>query len=353
MKPEPRILRYRSMPLVCAALAAFLAMQGCSNSSGRDAEQAAQAAPPARTRVQGGQIILSLQEGARQRLDLATIQLRAVSVRLEIQAPAVVLSAQDLAGMRSRYLAMQAQAQKQKVRLELARREFARLRKLYENGQNASEKALEAAQGTMEENQTDEQTTEQQLALESSLIQQAWGVTVAHWVTTNSGPLGVVLAQKEMLVQVTIPSGDTTAPARISLEKAAGNPVAAEFVSPFPRVDPRIQGSTFLYIAPAGAALVPGVNLLTRLATGKRVRGLVIPSAAIVWSEGRAWAYRQRSANEFVRASVATDTPVEGGYLVTSGYSPGDRIVVQGAQDLLSEEMLLQGQGSAAEADTD
>ncbi len=68
----------------------------------------------------------------------------------------------------------------------------------------------------------------------------------------------------------------------------------------------------------------------------------MIPRAAVVRSEGRAWAYVRLGEQRFTRRVVTVDTPTERGWFVTSGFAPGDRIVVDGAQTLLSEELKSQ-----------
>jgi HlyD family secretion protein len=66
--------------------------------------------------------------------------------------------------------------------------------------------------------------------------------------------------------------------------------------------------------------------------------GIIVPATAIVRTGGRAWVYLQTGADEFVRKSVAVDQPTDTGYLVTANVAAGDRVVIQGAQTLLSEE---------------
>jgi hypothetical protein len=50
------------------------------------------------------------------------------------------------------------------------------------------------------------------------------------------------------------------------------------------------------------------------------------------------------SSEQFTRRPVSTDVPVENGFFVGEGFSPGDKVVISGAQTMLSEEMLLHGQ---------
>lgn len=356
--PARRIYRKKWMLFMIAVLAVLVVAQGCKTRSDPDdeEEQAAKIGPsPAQISVQNGQTVLTLSQQTQKRLGIETAVLKQSSFRGESTAPAVVLPVQDLANLRNSYVVGQAQLEKTRINLDVARKEYERLKTLYAENQNASQKALDAADGTMRAAETDVGSANQQLALQVAVVRQRWGSVVARWLAADSPELQRILASNEMLVQVTIPFGQRpSSPARISLAIPSGGRVSANFVSPFPRVDPRIQGVAFLYAAPARAGLVPGANLVARLPVGEARRGIIIPNAAVVWSEGQAWVYRQSAASEFSRQTVATGTPIESGYFVTKGFSPGDRIVVRGAQSLLSEELILEGQGGGAgEGDVD
>ncbi len=85
--------------------------------------------------------------------------------------------------------------------------------------------------------------------------------------------------------------------------------------------------------------LVPGFS---ESAGGKHIPGVVIPDSAVVWLDGKAWAYVQQGRGHFIRKEVATDHPVGKGWFVTKIFMDGDSIVVQGAQLLLSEEFRTQ-----------
>jgi hypothetical protein len=169
----------------------------------------------------------------------------------------------------------------------------------------------------------------------------------------GSPELRRILDQSEVLVQMTMLSGAAYgAPKTISLEIFGGTRTQATLISIFPHVDPRIQGRSFLYVAHARPGLTPGVNLLAHLSVGNPMKGLIVPTSAVVWSEGKAWVYQQTAADRFARRAVPTDMPLERGFFVAEGFSPGDKLVVQGAQALLSEELLLHGQGGG-ETDVD
>ena len=214
---------------------------------------------------------------------------------------------------------------------------------LYQNDQNTSLKVLEAAQATLSSNQADADSGERELALQESLSQQRWGKVVAAWLTSGSPNLQRLLDQRDFLVQVTLPPGEASvAPQTASLELPNGGMMRATLVSSFPRLDPRIQGTSFLYLTKSLPGLAPGTNLAAHLSVGQVMKGVVVPEAAVVWWQGKAWVYQQTSPEGFVRREVRSDTPVENGWFVSAGFLVGDKIVVGGAQMLFSEEFRSQ-----------
>ncbi len=86
-------------------------------------------------------------------------------------------------------------------------------------------------------------------------------------------------------------------------------------------------------------SLVPGFSLDAR---GRHTPGVVIPDSAVVWLDGRAWAYVQKGRERFIRQEVATGHPVGKGWLVTKNFQVSDYVVVKGTQLLLSEEFRSQ-----------
>src|SRR5439155_19493674 len=87
----------------------------------------------------------------------------------------------------------------------------------------------------------------------------------------------------------------------------------------------------------------PGLSVTALIAVpGPLRQGIVIPSTAVVRLARKSYVYVQTTANEFVRKEVTLDQPTEGGFLSTRTLSAGDRVVTQGAQLLLSEELKSQ-----------
>ena len=70
---------------------------------------------------------------------------------------------------------------------------------------------------------------------------------------------------------------------------------------------------------------------------------MAVPSAALLYHAGEVFVYVQGTGDDFTRVSVEVDRPYESGWLLHDGLKAGARVVVVGAQQLLSEE--LKGKG--------
>ena len=341
----------RSICLLIATLSLLASLGACGNRIDKDDEEANRprtpATPPAaQISFESGQAILTLDEPAQKRIGIEVGGLKGTSIRPQLEVPATVLSPQDLATFRNGYISMQSQIEKNRVGIEVARKEYTRLKALFDNDQNVSAKSLESAEGNLRALETEERAAEQALNLQGSMAQQQWGSVVAKWATDGSSELDRVLGMRDVLVEVTLPFDQSySAPKTILLEIPGRTRAEATLISAFPRVDPRIQGRNFLYAAPARPDFTPGVNLISHLAMGNSMRGVVVPASAVVWSEGKAWVYLQTAAHQFSRREVGTEAAVDAGYFVGAGFSPVDKVVIRGAQSLLSEESVLQGYG--------
>ena len=294
---------------------------------------------PSRVSLQNGQTIITLDPETQSRIGITVASLKAITARKQTTTPAVVLSAQELVTARNNYVAAQTALEKAEASLQVTKQESDRLKALYEDNQNASQKALQSAEGSLRSGQADVQAARQDLALQAAALRQSWGDVVGKWVVEDPPPLDRVFDQREFLVKVTLPVGAVSAgPETVSLELPGSGYAQAKLVSAFPRVDPRIQGASFLYLAQNHFALAPGLNVTARLPVGGLVRGVLVPRRAVVRWQGNAWVYEELSPGHFVRREIATDTVLANGVLVSGSLSPGHRIVTTGAQALLSEE---------------
>lgn len=267
--------------------------------------------------------------------------LNALSFQEKLTAYGMVSDPQSLADSRSSFAGAQAKQESAQAELAAAREEYTRVQALYQDNRSTSEKSVQKAQATWLSDQAQARAAEVALQSQTAILRQHWGSVIAQWVENNSAAFVRLLAQEDVLIQITVSVGTklSSPPASVTIETPIGTTETATFISRSPRTDPRIQGFSFFYLAPAQTTgLLPGMNVVAYLATGREIPGIYVPASAVVWQRGRAWIYVQTSPDTFVRREVPTDTPVSDGWFVHAGLTAGQRCVVQGAQLLLSEE---------------
>ncbi|MES1261518.1 MAG: hypothetical protein ABUS49_07270, partial [Acidobacteriota bacterium] len=141
-----------------------------------------------------------------------------------------------------------------------------------------------------------------------------------------------------LLARIEIPVGERLPPAGGAVRIV---PAGFEDQPPVPAERLAIvAGSTIVYrLTRTLPGLRPGNAVTARfLLPGKSGEGVLIPRAAIVQQDGRPWVYVQTKDDCFTRRPVPMDIPVPEGFLAARGFEPGDKLVVTGAQTLLSEE---------------
>jgi multidrug efflux pump subunit AcrA (membrane-fusion protein) len=104
------------------------------------------------------------------------------------------------------------------------------------------------------------------------------------------------------------------------------------------------HGPTLLFrVRTAGLPLRPGAAVVAHVpAPGGLRTGVVIPRGAVVRLLGKAWVYVQTAEESFTRRELSAAEPMDGAWFCTRGFQPGDRVVTDGAQVLLSEELKSQ-----------
>lgn len=307
-----------------------------------EAEREQPVATPSRVSVERGDPIVTLDMKTQVASAIAITPLQPVSQRQRIRAYGTVAAIQGLSNVANSYESARAQLQKAQAGLAAARREYERLQGLHRDDRNISDKVLQAAEATWRGAEADTQTARVAMKTAADNLRTQWGAVIAKWVTNgNAQVLERLLAQRDVLIQVTLPGDATgiTAPREAMVQGPGGKSVASRLVSAAPRIDATIQGLSFYYLAPA-ADLVPGMNVVIWLPAGPSVEGVIVPDSAVVWWQGRAWAYFQKDATRFARRTIPADHPVENGWFVPGGTA--QRVVTGGAQMLFSEEFRAQ-----------
>ncbi len=306
-----------------------------------DADDNVPIVPSSRVKLVNGEAVITLDAQTQAGNGIRVAALGAAAAPPQTSAPAAVLSVAPLVAACDQLANDRTALAKAQAAVVVDQQEYQRLQHLYQQQQNASAREVEAAHGTLAAAQADVVGTQQRITLDIAAVRAAWGDPVARWVQDGGVQLTSLLAHGTVLVQVTLPPGTRQAPTAISLE-ALGTRVAAHYVSTYPQADPRLQGLSLLYLAPARDGLVPGLNLAAWLPQGKPAPGVLVPQTAIIWWQGAAWTYERTSPTTFVRRPVPDAQPLPGGLFAATGFKRGEYVVVQGGAALLSEELRAQ-----------
>ena len=332
------------------AIFVWVAIAG-RNEAGAEAEREKPIKAPSRVSTQNGEVVVKMGTAEQRNNGIQVGSLKSAARKQELRATAVILPMQDLTALRNNYVSSKAQVNKAKAALDVSRRDYERLSSLYRDERNASAKSVQAAEGTMLTDQTSLQAAQDALFLTENGIRQQWGDVIARWLFSGSPAFDRLVRQQDLLIQATLPPGTKAAvPSSALLQTSEGKLLAARLVSPLPRLDPRLQAPSYLYTTPNRAGLIPGMNLVMLLPSGPLVQGIQMPTDAIVWWEGRAWTYVQVARDQFARREVPTNAPTNEGWFVAmnpqtqTAFKPGDKVVIRGGQQLLSEEFRAQVQ---------
>jgi hypothetical protein len=338
-----------------------------SSEGDQEQEPEAQAEESFVQRESNGQTVVKLDPNEQRLIGLKVAPLQAAQAPAEIRGFGRVLDPAPLAALVTEGATAQAA-------LQASTKEYARVKTLFEQNQNASAKAFETAEAAMNKDR---------VALESVQLRllAGWGREIASRQDVGSPnamngvwkPLqafvAALAARQAALIRVDLPLGDRpqTPPVdgRVAPVGVPENVIEAQVLGPAPTTDPQTQTEGYLLLVgagprarpdggqPQGVAPTPGAALVAYLAIpGPARSGVIVPREAVLRHEGGTFVYLQRD-DVFQRQAVTLERPIGNGWFSpvrANNYSPLQpqaKVVVVGAQQLLSEE--LKGQGGEEE----
>ena len=284
------------------------------------------------SRDSAGHVLIAIRPAAQKEIGLITEILRPVARPIEIEAYGFVLDPASLSKLNSDLSSAHAE-------FAAADAQYRRTSRLYAEQKNASQRDLQSAQATYV---TDKSQLE---ALEEEL-RNAWGEEITQMDPPDRAHLvSALVDRREAIARVTAPTGepidDATHAAQVVVLGHEEHPLKARAVYDAPTVVPSFQGQTFLVLlATTDFPVRPGTAVSARIpASRASERGVMVPRSAVVRYEGSEWVYRELDADRFARIEIVPAEITDTGYFVTNNVVPGMRIVVTGAQTLLSEEL--------------
>ncbi len=330
-------------------LITLAACQGKKDTSEKEKGETQQAQPQTAYTV-------TVDENAQKVDGMETEALQMYIYRQQTPAYGQVLSPAGLAGAYNNLATAKSSLQKFEAQLMASRLQYARLKSLNANNKNVSDRALQAAEAKYFSDKAEVAGARGALITAKNTISTKWGPVISGWISGYNASLQNVIGSRDVLIQITIPptSKFKTAPKRIQITSPAGVSLTANFVSGATTANPSIQGISFIYVAPSRSGnLLPGMNVTAQMPAGGTQSGFLVPSCAVVWFQDRAWVYVKKSATGFNRVEIPTSTPADEGYFASGVFSPGDQIVVKGAQALMSAESTPKTKGGGGEDEDD
>jgi len=296
--------------------------------------------------IEAGRAVVRLSAQSQAAAGIVVQGLQPAKHEAALEAYGVVANLQPLAEARGRYLAAVAEATAARATLAAAESEYRRMQLLFRDDRNVSEQAMQAALAHYRAEQTRMNAAEQAAASIRDGIRGAWGESVTQWAANpGSQTMRSLLQQTSFLVQLVVPSQLPRAAVRnriaIAPAIARNNTRPASFVGASPQVDAAFPGETYFYLVNGGGLRI-GMRVVARFGLGSSATGVIVPSAAVVWHAGKAWAYVKDDDDSFARFEVLTNDEMEGGWFNSAGFDNDDEVVVSGAQLLLSEELKYQ-----------
>lgn len=346
-----RLLRRALMATVLLGLAG-LVVWGAIESRGEAAREAERERPvkaPLRIAELDGQPAVKLDPAALKANGIEVAALSPAPYQDQLRGYGTVLDLVQLTDLSNSYASARAQQQTAQARLAASKTAFERARGLYRNQQNVSLAQFQTAEATFQADQAALTAADSQVRTLAATALQNWGSVVGKALLDGSSLVARLIERQDFLIQVTLPPGVAlpVPPQTATVDVEGGAPTSVSFVSPATKTDPRIQGMSFFYLAPASSGVLPGMNVLASLPSGAPGDGVAIPPSAVVWWQDRAWVYRQAGADTFVRTQLPTGLPTKDGGYVVKDLPSGAKVVTHGTQLLLSEEFRAQIQVGA------
>jgi membrane fusion protein, multidrug efflux system len=287
------------------------------------------------SRDAAGNVVVAMEPAAQKETGITTEMLKAVVRPVEVEAYGFVLDPAPLSKLNADLTSAQAA-------LDSSSAQYYRTRRLYAEQKNASLRDLQSAEATYLNDKARVEALKQQL-------RDAWGRPIAQIDSrARSELVSSLIDRREAIARVTAPIGEAldSSPGRADVFVLGHErqPLHARAVYEAPTINPQMQGQTFLLLmGTQDFPIRPGTAVSAPLPTSaKSEQGVMLPRAAVVRFAGKEWIYREFAGDRFVRREIVPAELTAEGYFVTENLAPGTRIVVTGAQTLLSEELKAQ-----------
>jgi hypothetical protein len=275
-----------------------------------------------------GRVLLELDDETREKIGLKSAPLAEAELAPQVRAVGRVLDPEPLGALVGEIAAA-------RIAVDSSVKEFERLRGLNAAGQNASARALESAEAEAKKSRLAVE------ALERRLL-GTWGPAIAGRM--DLAQLSHELAARKVaLVRLDVPpdEGDSSrfTKAAVLLPGNEDAPLDVVLLGTASDADPLMRGPGFLALLSRSAPPIGTVFAAWLSDSSAPRKGVIIPREAVIRHEGRMFAYLGIEGAKLERREIEAAQPTSAGWFVVGGFSAGFKVVTQGAQQLLSEEL--------------
>jgi hypothetical protein len=334
-----RLLGLALLALVVAGVVAAALRAVAPEAEGDSDEE--RVAVPRRAAVENGVVVLTISAEEQRAGGIEVATLEPMRWQPEARGFASVLEPGPLVEARTNRIATVIEAQRAAAALDAAHQAVGRLAPLNRENRIVSDKDLLAARTEEAAGHAAWQLAEERKRLGAIALRRDWGDAVGGWLAEGGPELDALLDGRTLLLRVALadPARAGTPGPAAELTLAGGSRAQAEIVGAAPQADPKFPGPALFALAKPDSGLRPGASAAAVIPWGAPLAGVFVRSAAIIRFDGRLWVYAAVRSDRFERRELPDATPVRGGWIAATGLEPGARVVVTGAQLLLSEEL--------------
>lgn len=298
----------------------------------------------ARLKLADGSLAVKISKDVQQLAGLKTSRLESIDVQMEDKTIATVIDIQELLDLRSEYRNIMAQRDIANTKYKNSSKLLEQLEVLHKEASNISMRELQQAKASWAEDQARVHAANVELENIRENMIQKWNVELTEMALNKQSELfNHLINREEVLVLLSLKAdqklSQDSAFIYVNQTDDRKQAVKAFLVSPAPFADKTLQGESYFFHVNADKLRI-GMRLLAWLPeTGFIGEGVYIPAEAVIWYAGNPWAYIQVDDESFHRRSLINPIEISDGWLVKENFAAGDKIVIKGAQTLLSEEI--------------
>lgn len=282
--------------------------------------------------------VVVLEPPARQLAAIDVVEIDPLTVPRELSSVALVVDPAPALSGRMQWLEARA-----RIRGVDARRAAvsARLARLGADPTTTSRRELEALRAEVDSLAAEHGASAARAEAARSGLLLAWGEPLTErLLAPRATASGGLLGGRVRLLLVTVPTALAgRMPGSVRVRAPDAGMHAATLIGAAPHTDPLTRGTT-VWASVDGTWARIGQRLTVWLADRESpVEGYRVPVSALVYREGAAWVYVEGPEDTFRRQRVLSAVRTAEGRVVRLAASGPQRVVVRGAQTLLSEEL--------------